>query len=156
MCHSPAEEVRWRVCAGGVPLLGAAVYPWRSPRWAEGGALEGCTEGVYRMSPVSLQGGVAVGSLRRWFGVGADWLSTWGPSQLVWWLLERSPEEGGGSVYGFYGGFQRWCFHATSRNPHPYTTSSLIWFAVVRLSVSCFVTKRAKCCPLSETSSQCY
>ena len=63
--------------------------PWEVSK--VGGYAGGVYRGVYRMSPVSLQGGVAVGSLRSWFGVGADWLSTWEPSQLVWWLLKRRP-----------------------------------------------------------------
>ena len=47
-----------------MPLLRAAACPGISPRWAEGDALEGCTGGVYQMSPMSLQGGFAFGSRR--------------------------------------------------------------------------------------------
>ena len=119
VCHNPCRGVRRRGCAGGVPLLEAAACPGRSPRWAEGGVLEGCTGGWYigcrlfLCKEVLLLGAAACCCL----DVGGDWLSTWEPSQLVWWLLERSPEEGAGSVYRWYGGFQRWCSHAAARNP---------------------------------------
>ena len=119
VCHSPAAGVRRTGCAGGVPLLGAAACPGRPPMWA-GGVYRGyigCRP--FLCKEVLVLGAAACCCL----DVSADWLFTWEPSQLVWWLLERSPEEGAGSVCWWYGGFQRCCSHATARNPHIYTTN---------------------------------
>ena len=55
VCHSPAEGVRRRGCAGGMQLLGAAACPGRPPTWEEGCA-EGCA--------IALPRGLARGGCR--------------------------------------------------------------------------------------------
>ena len=114
-----------RGCAGGDVPAGCRCWEpphaLGAPSWSEGGALEGCTRGVYRMSPVSLQGDVAVGSRRI----------SWKASYVGGGVAFRGPEEGAGSVYGWYGGFQRWCSHASARIPIPYTTETTALVAVL-------------------------
>ena len=102
-CWEPPHALGGLLCGRRGAPEGCAIT---LPRGCAGGGVpEGAAVGNRRMPwEVSKVGGSGC-----CLDVGADWLSTWEPSHLVWWLLERSPEEGAGSVYRWYGGFQRWC-----------------------------------------------